>query len=131
MGVREAICQHYYIEGRQEASEGQELAEIAAEDLLFLPRWNRQGIDARDRLLGVPLSVLAGVRRVRPEQDMLRAVERAAGQHAANGPLDDYIDVEDAVVVQERLLELRHVPRVGPYSLLEEGEGGASVMRDV
>src|SRR5712691_6673756 len=67
---------------RPEASDAQELAQIAAEDLLFL-RWrNRQGVDAGDGLPGVAFAVLAGVRRVRAKEDVVRPVEGVAGQHA-------------------------------------------------
>jgi len=44
-----------------EASDAQELGQIAAEDLLFL-RWrDRQGLDAGNGLPGVAFAVLAGV----------------------------------------------------------------------
>jgi len=77
-----------------EASEAQELTQIATEDLLFL-RWrNRQGVDAGDGLPGVAFAVLAGVRCVRAEQDMVRSIKGTAGQHAAYGPLDRRVDVE-------------------------------------
>ncbi len=59
---------------RPAASNAQELAQVAAEDLLLLRRRNRQGLDAGDGLLGIPLAVRAGGRRVRAEQDMVRPV---------------------------------------------------------
>ena len=66
-----------------EASDAQELAQIATEALLFLRRRDRQGLDAGDGLLGVALAVLASIWRVRPEQDVVRPIESVAGQHAA------------------------------------------------
>ena len=60
------------IQRSPEASDAQELTQVAAQDLLFL-RWrNRQGLDAGDGLPGVALAVLAGVWRVCTEQNMVR-----------------------------------------------------------